>query len=60
MSSQKRAWVAATLDTKMDEAMYVCSLLEAVGLPVTVADLDEKGVLKLSAGRKRHALVRPV
>ena len=28
--------------------------------PVTVADLDEKGVLKLSAGRKRHALVRPV
>jgi tyrosyl-tRNA synthetase len=28
--------------------------------PVSVADLDEKGVLKLSAGRKRHALVRPV
>jgi tyrosyl-tRNA synthetase len=28
--------------------------------PVTVADLDEKGVLKLSAGRKRYALVRPV
>jgi tyrosyl-tRNA synthetase len=28
--------------------------------PVTVADLDENGVLKLSAGRKRHALVRPV
>jgi tyrosyl-tRNA synthetase len=28
--------------------------------PVTEADLDEKGVLKLSAGRKRHALVRPV
>jgi tyrosyl-tRNA synthetase len=28
--------------------------------PVTVADLDEKGMLKLSAGRKRHALVRPV
>jgi tyrosyl-tRNA synthetase len=27
--------------------------------PVTVADLDEKGMLKLSAGRKRHALVRP-
>jgi tyrosyl-tRNA synthetase len=26
--------------------------------PVTVADLDEKGMLKLSAGRKRHALVR--
>jgi tyrosyl-tRNA synthetase len=28
--------------------------------PVTEADLDEKGMLKLSAGRKRHALVRPV
>jgi tyrosyl-tRNA synthetase len=28
--------------------------------PVTVADLDENGVLKLSAGRKRHALVRPI
>ena len=28
--------------------------------PVTEADLDEKGVLKLSAGRKRHVLVRPV
>ena len=28
--------------------------------PVTVADLDENGVLKLSAGRKRHALVRTV
>jgi tyrosyl-tRNA synthetase len=27
---------------------------------VTEADLDEKGVLKLSAGRKRHVLVRPV
>jgi tyrosyl-tRNA synthetase len=28
--------------------------------PVTEADLDENGVLKLSAGRKRHALLRPV
>ena len=28
--------------------------------PVTEADLDEKGMLKLSAGRKRHVLVRPV
>src|SRR6516164_2898355 len=43
MSSPKRAWVAATLDTKMDEAMYVSSLLEAVGLPVTLADLSTKG-----------------
>ena len=28
--------------------------------PVSVADLDASGILKLSAGRKRHALVRPV
>jgi uncharacterized protein (UPF0261 family) len=40
MSSQKRAWVAATLDTKSDEAMYVCNLLEAAGLHVSVADLS--------------------
>lgn len=43
MSLQKRAWVAATLDTKIDEAMYVCNLLEAVGLPVNLADLSTKG-----------------
>src|SRR5271169_6884744 len=43
MSSQKRAWVAATLDTKIDEAMYVCNLLEAVGLPVNLADLSTRG-----------------
>ena len=28
--------------------------------PITLADLDPQGVLKLSAGRKRHALVRAV
>jgi tyrosyl-tRNA synthetase len=28
--------------------------------PVSLADLDPQGMLKLSAGRKRHALVRPV
>jgi tyrosyl-tRNA synthetase len=28
--------------------------------PVSLADLDPQGLLKLSAGRKRHALVRPV
>jgi tyrosyl-tRNA synthetase len=28
--------------------------------PVTVADLDAKGLIKLSAGKKRHALVRAV
>ena len=43
MSSRKRAWVAATLDTKLDEAEYVCGLLEANGLPVTLADLSTKG-----------------
>ena len=40
MSSRKRAWVAATLDTKASEAEYVCDLLEAAGLPVTLADLS--------------------
>ena len=43
MPSQKRAWVAATLDTKLDEALYVCDLLEAVGLAVDLADLSTKG-----------------
>ena len=28
--------------------------------PVTLADLDPSGYIKLSAGRKRHALIRPV
>jgi uncharacterized protein (UPF0261 family) len=42
MSSQKRAWVAATLDTKINEALYVCSLLEAAGLATTLADLSTK------------------
>jgi tyrosyl-tRNA synthetase len=27
--------------------------------PVSLADLDPRGLIKLSAGRKRHALVRP-
>jgi uncharacterized protein (UPF0261 family) len=38
METTKRVWVAATLDTKGDEANYVCSLLEAAGLPVTLVD----------------------
>ena len=42
MSSQKRAWVAATLDTKLDEALYVCRMLEGVGLPVHLADLSTR------------------
>jgi len=37
---QMRAWVAATLDTKLEESEYVCALLEAAGLPVTLADLS--------------------
>ncbi len=28
--------------------------------PVTIADINNDGVIKLSAGRKRHALVKPV
>ena len=43
MGTRTRAWVAATLDTKLEEAEYVCTLLEAVGLPVTLADLSTKG-----------------
>jgi len=42
MPARKRAWVAATLDTKLDEAEYVCGLLETAGLPVTLADLSTK------------------
>jgi uncharacterized protein (UPF0261 family) len=42
MPSQKRAWVAATLDTKADVAEYVCNLLETAGLRVTLTDLSTK------------------
>jgi uncharacterized protein (UPF0261 family) len=42
MLSQDWAWVAATLDTKIDEALYVCRLLEAAGLRVHLADLSTK------------------
>lgn len=37
---RKRAWVAATLDTKLDEAEYVSTLLESSGLVVALADLS--------------------
>ena len=40
MSSQKRVWVAATLDTKNDETEYLCGLLEATGLAVALADVS--------------------
>jgi uncharacterized protein (UPF0261 family) len=57
MSTRKRAWVVATLDTKRYEAEYVCGLLEAAGLPVTLADLSTKspldsGTTHLTPGRK--------
>jgi uncharacterized protein (UPF0261 family) len=42
-SSQKRVWVAATLDTKSDEAEYLCGLLETAGLAVALADLSTSG-----------------
>ncbi len=43
MGTKKRVWVAATLDTKSDEASYVCALLEAAGLPVALADISTSG-----------------
>jgi uncharacterized protein (UPF0261 family) len=43
MRSQKRVWVAATLDTKSDEAEYLCRLLGAAGLAVALADLSTSG-----------------
>lgn len=43
MAARDRAWVAVTLDTKGAEAEYVCGLLEAAGLPVTLADLSTSG-----------------
>ena len=36
------------------------TIVETETRPVSLADLDPNGLLKLSAGRKRHALVRPV
>jgi tyrosyl-tRNA synthetase len=36
------------------------TVVETETRPITLADLDPQGVLKLSAGRKRHALVRAV
>src|SRR6516164_2329567 len=49
MLSQKQAWVAATLDTKTDEALYICHLLEAAGLSVNLADLSTKDPPSTSA-----------
>jgi tyrosyl-tRNA synthetase len=36
------------------------NIIESETRSVSLADLDPQGMLKLSAGRKRHALVRPV
>ena len=35
-------------------------VVESETRPVSLADLDHEGMVKLSAGRKRHAIVRPV
>lgn len=55
-SSRKRAWVAATLDTKLDEAKYVCELLEAAGLPVVLADLSTSGRALTHCSRDRELI----
>ena len=36
------------------------AVVENEASPVSLADLNRQGMIKLSAGRKRHALVRPV
>lgn len=54
MSLQKRAWVAATLDTKSDEAEYVCGLLEAAGLRVALADLSTAGSSTHTSSSSSH------
>ena len=49
MPLQKRVWVAATLDTKSDEAEYLCGLLETVGLAVALVDLSTSGSSAITA-----------
>ena len=51
METTKRVWVAATLDTKGDEANYVCTLLEVAGLPVTLVDVSTSGKHALAPTR---------
>ena len=50
MTSQKRVWVAATLDTKCEEAEYLCGLLKATGLAVALADLSTSEAPATTAG----------
>lgn len=52
METVKPVWVVATLDTKSDEAEYVCTLLEAAGLSVTLADVSTSG--SISAPRRTY------
>src|ERR1700730_9660132 len=56
METTKRVWVAATLDTKSDEANYVCALLEAAGVPVAMADLSTSGGSVPAATRLQMSL----
>ena len=51
METTKRVWVAATLDTKSDEANYVCTLLEAAGVLVALVDLSTSGSSVAPAAR---------
>ena len=53
MKTTKQVWVAATLDTKSDEANYVCGLLEAAGLRVILADVSTSGSSVGAATRSR-------
>ena len=53
MPAEKRAWVAATLDTKGDEAEYICGLLETAGLPVTLVDLSTKAPVSASTSSRK-------
>jgi uncharacterized protein (UPF0261 family) len=56
MSSRKQAWVAATLDTKADEAEYVCGLLATAGLRVTLADLSTNHVSEHRSYGRRNLI----
>jgi uncharacterized protein (UPF0261 family) len=51
MEQPKRAWVAATLDTKSDRTNYVCTLLEAAGAR-NMADLPHPD--SVPAGTRIH------
>ena len=51
METTKRVWVAATLDTKSDEAFYVSKLLEAAGVSVALADLSTSGSSFIATSR---------